>query len=156
MNAADEEFLGIISKNLAPRNHPQTSESDDDKLFCLSLHKELIKVPEEKRLQAKIDLMNVLQKAQRAPCHSPSQYNYQAGMTHRGQRGFFDDTGYNETDPSASSFSPASFSTYNRGYCTGQRNSQSNPSPASNYKNPSPASTRDSQESELMELYRDC
>ncbi|XP_048486662.1 uncharacterized protein LOC125490692 [Plutella xylostella] len=175
MNAADEEFLAIISKNLAPRNQPQTSESDDDKLFCLSLHKELIKVPEEMRLQAKIDLMNVLQKAQRAPCHSPShyipspapspQYNHQAGMTHRGQRGFFNDTGYNETDPSASSFSR---------YCTGQRNSQSNPSPASNYNNPSPASnynnpspasnynnpspasTQDSQESELMELYRDC
>ncbi|KAG5897655.1 hypothetical protein JTB14_024484 [Gonioctena quinquepunctata] len=50
LNAADEEFLSIIKTNLASGNQPQTSnqmESDDDKLFCLSLHKELLKVPEE-------------------------------------------------------------------------------------------------------------
>lgn len=42
LNAADEEFLAIIKTNLASNHQPDRSnqmESDDDKLFCLSLHK---------------------------------------------------------------------------------------------------------------------
>ncbi|XP_034836476.1 uncharacterized protein [Maniola hyperantus] len=93
LNAADEEFISIIKTNLASGNQPQTSnqtESDDDKLFCLSLHKELLKVPEEHRLQTKIEIMKVLQ-AQQVLCLKPaaarsdyqpsSQYHYQTGMT---------------------------------------------------------------------------
>ncbi|KAG5865426.1 hypothetical protein JTB14_004465 [Gonioctena quinquepunctata] len=162
LNAADEDFLSIIKTNLASGNQPQTSnqmESDDDKLFCLSLHKELLKVPEENRLQTKIELMKVLQ-AQQALClepaaarsaYQPTQYQYQMEMTQRGQREYFGETGYTAIDPSTSSFPPATFSTYNRGYCT-----SSTPPMTSSYKNqttPSPASTQDSNESELMELY---
>lgn len=98
LNAADEEFLSIIKTNLASGSQSQTSnqmESDDDKLFCLSLHKELLKVPEENRLQTKIELMKVLQ-AQQALCpavrsdYQPStQYHYQTGMTQRGQTLFW-------------------------------------------------------------------
>lgn len=160
LNAADEEFLSIIKTNLASGNQPQTSnqvESDDDKLFCLSLHKELVKVPEENRLQTKIELMKVLQ-AHQALClksaaarsdYQPStQYHYQTEITQRGQRDCYGETGYTATDPSTSSFPSATFSTYNRGYCTASR-----PPTTSSYKNPSPASTQDSNESELMELY---
>lgn len=54
LNAADEEFLAIIKTNLASNHQADRSnqmESDDDKLFCLSLHKELLKVPEKHRLE---------------------------------------------------------------------------------------------------------
>lgn len=158
LNAADEEFLAIIKTNLAAKNQPHTSnqgEFDDDKLFCLSLHKELIKIPEEIRLQTKIELMRVLQ-AQQALCHKPStarslyipstQYNYR-------QRDYFEGAGYNAIDPSISSIPPANFSNYNRGYCTVQSNAPS--TSAYNPTTPSPASTLDSQDSVLMELYDD-
>ncbi|KAG5865543.1 hypothetical protein JTB14_009252 [Gonioctena quinquepunctata] len=114
INAADEEFLSTIKTNLAPGNQPQTSnqmESDDDKLFCLSLHEELLKVPEENRLQTKIELMKVIQ-AQQALClkpaaarsayQPPTQYHYQMEMTQRGQREYFGETGYTAIDPSTS------------------------------------------------------
>nr|CAH7731648.1 unnamed protein product [Callosobruchus chinensis] len=62
-----------------------------------------------------------------------------------------DATRYNAIDPSTPSFPPTTFTTYNRGYCTVQRNTPSMTSvdrpPTST---PSPASTLDS---ELMELY---
>ncbi|XP_039753356.1 uncharacterized protein LOC120628802 [Pararge aegeria] len=159
LNAADEEFLAIINKNLTSRNQPQTSnqmESDDDKLFCMSLHKELIKIPEENRLQTKIELMKVLQAQQtmydkpsavRSAYQPSTQYHYQVGLTQRGQRDYFEETGYNTTESLTSSLSPA---TYNRGYFTTPRNTLAqNTLPTT----PSPASTQDSQESELMELY---
>ncbi|XP_046970602.1 uncharacterized protein LOC124537756, partial [Vanessa cardui] len=150
LNAADEEFFAIIKTNLASKNQPHTSnqtESDDDKLFCLSLHKELLKISEQNRLQTKIELMKVLQlmkllQGQQALYHKPStarsvyippQYNYQTGMTQRGQRDYFEETGYNTIDPSISSVPPATFSSYNRGYCTVQRNT---PSTTSAYNNP--------------------
>ncbi|KAJ2941416.1 hypothetical protein O0L34_g3625 [Tuta absoluta] len=167
LNAADEEFLAIIKTNLGSKHQPDTSnqtEPDDDKLFCLSLHKELLKVPEENRLQTKIELMKVLQ-AQQTLSHKPStarsaylpstQYHFQTGMTQRGQRDYFEETGYNTIDPSTSSFPPATFSSYNRNYCTMQRNTPSTTSAYNNPTTPSPASTQDSQESELMELYAD-
>ncbi|KAG5885336.1 hypothetical protein JTB14_014355 [Gonioctena quinquepunctata] len=124
-------------------------ESDDDKLFCLSLHKELLEVPEENILQTKIELIKVLQ-AQQALClkpaaarsayQPPTQYHYHVEMTQRGQREYFGETGYTAIDPSTSSFPPATFSTNNRGYCTA-----STPPTTSSYKNqttPSPASTK--------------
>ncbi|KAG5884921.1 hypothetical protein JTB14_034119 [Gonioctena quinquepunctata] len=163
LNAADEEFISNIKTNLASGNQPQTSnqmESDDDKLFCLSLHKELLEVPEENRLQTKIELMKVLRTQQalcfkpvaaRSAYQAPTQYHYQTEMAQRGQREYFGETGYTAIDPSTSSFPPATFSTYNRSYCTA-----STPPTTSSYKNqttPSPASTQDSNESELMELY---
>lgn len=66
MSAADTEFLNIIKHNIGSRNQqhskvPCIMESDDDKLFCLSLHKELLKVSEVNRMEVKI-----LQKAQQS------------------------------------------------------------------------------------------
>ncbi|VVC95006.1 unnamed protein product [Leptidea sinapis] len=51
MTAADAEFLNIIKNNISTRNQQKplissVTEGDDDKLFCLSLHKELLKAPE--------------------------------------------------------------------------------------------------------------
>lgn len=71
MSAADTEFLNIIKHNIGSRNQQNTQvpcimESDDDKLFCLSLHKELLKVPDVNRMEVKIELMKVLQKAQQS------------------------------------------------------------------------------------------
>lgn len=167
LNAADEEFLSIIKQNLSSGNHPPSSnqmEQDDDKLFCLSLHKELIKVPEENRLQAKIELMEVLQTHQalrhkpfhKTPSaarsfHSSTQYTnqpplYQGEITHRGQN-IFQETAYNVIDPSTSSLIPA-YSAY-----SAQRNAPSTASAYSNPRTPSSASTQDSQDSEMMELF---
>lgn len=59
--------------NIASGNQPQTSsttEPDDDKLFCLSLHKEHLKVPELNRLQPKSKIINVLQKGQQVLYHT--------------------------------------------------------------------------------------
>lgn len=166
LSAADEEFLTIIKTNVASGNQPSNqTESDDDKLFCMSLHKELLKVPDENRLQTKIELMKVLQAQQARSAYLPStQYHYQTGLTQlRGQRDYYEDTEYNAIDPSTSSFPPAPplrsavppaiLSTYNRGYSTVQRNTPSTTSAYKNPTTPSPASTHDSQESELMELY---
>ncbi|CAH2011206.1 unnamed protein product [Acanthoscelides obtectus] len=60
MTAADAEFLNIINKNISCRNQQQpllssVMEGDDDKLFCLSLHKELLKVPEANRIAVKLN-----------------------------------------------------------------------------------------------------
>lgn len=79
-------------------------------------------------------------------------------MTQRGQRDYFEETGYNTIDPSTSSFPPATFSAYNRGSsrnCTVQRNNPPTTPAYNNPTTPSPASTQDSQQSELMELYSD-
>nr|CAH7768086.1 unnamed protein product [Callosobruchus chinensis] len=121
LTAADEAFLTVIKSNLTSTKQPQISnqmDPDDDKLFCLSLHKELLKVSEENRLQTKIELMKVLQ-AQQAqyarPVYLPSpQYHYETGMTQRGQRDYSAATGYNAIDPSTPSFPPTTFTTYNR------------------------------------------
>lgn len=71
MTAADAEFLNIIKNNISSRNQQQplvssVTEGDDDKLFCLSLHKELLKVPEANRIAVKIELMKILQAAQQS------------------------------------------------------------------------------------------
>ncbi|XP_044746945.1 uncharacterized protein LOC123308387 [Coccinella septempunctata] len=83
MGAADAEFLDIIQKNLNEHQtiqHPSMTEQDDDKLFCLSLHKELLKVPEVNRLQTKIEMMHVLQRGQQlgqqVPIVSPHQMSF--------------------------------------------------------------------------------
>lgn len=51
-------------------------DDDDDKLFCLSLHKELKKVPENSRLRTKIEILNVIQCAQQSATSHPEQIHH--------------------------------------------------------------------------------
>lgn len=64
ISAPDKEFLNILQKDI--------TENDPDKLFCLYLHKELVKIPEDIRFQIKIEIMNVIQKAQRISYAQPA------------------------------------------------------------------------------------
>lgn len=56
LNPADEHFANIQERSLAQKQVPEKQEEDEDKLFCLSLWKEIKKVPESKRLKLKIDI----------------------------------------------------------------------------------------------------
>lgn len=50
LNPADEHFANILEKSMAQRYVPEKKDEDDeDKLFCLSLVKEIKKVSEDKR-----------------------------------------------------------------------------------------------------------
>lgn len=62
MSPADTAFLNVVKQQITSKS--QTMEQDDDKLFCLSLHKELLKVPEQNRIGVKIEMMACLQRAQ--------------------------------------------------------------------------------------------
>ncbi|GBP12665.1 hypothetical protein EVAR_10313_1 [Eumeta japonica] len=78
----EEKIAVLIEKSIESRKHFQNelqensiTKQDDDKLFCLSLYKELIKVPENRRLATKIELLQVIQKGQSLP--PPVRYNTQ-------------------------------------------------------------------------------
>lgn len=67
----EEKLAVLIEKSIESRQNFQTelqensiTKQDDDKLFCLSLYKELKKVPENRRLATKIELLQVIQKGQ--------------------------------------------------------------------------------------------
>ncbi|KAL4708521.1 hypothetical protein ACJJTC_014129 [Scirpophaga incertulas] len=81
INAVDKQIVDILEKSLHARQKLQTAQltnEDDDKLFCLSLYTELKKVPENRRLSTKIELLNVIQKAQNpALPQQTNQYQYQ-------------------------------------------------------------------------------
>jgi len=52
LHPADEHFANILEKSMAQRYVPkQKNKDDEDKLLCLSLVKEIKKVPEYKRLK---------------------------------------------------------------------------------------------------------
>lgn len=59
MNPIDKQFVDILNKSVALREQRQTEipKEDDDKLFCMSLYKELKKVPEHGRIRTKIQLL---------------------------------------------------------------------------------------------------
>lgn len=81
MNPIDKQFVDILNKSIALREQRQTEipKEDDDKLFCMSLYKELKKVPEHGRIRTKIQLLEVIQRAQDFynPSHShPAPQNY--------------------------------------------------------------------------------
>lgn len=69
LHPADEHFANIIEKSLNQRNTVEKKEDDEDKLFCLSLYKEIKKVPEAMRLKTKIEIYNVLLKNQSKQTH---------------------------------------------------------------------------------------
>lgn len=60
-NPADERFANILEQSLAQKNvsHPK-EDDDEDKLFCLSLVKDIKKNPEYRRLQTKIAICNLI------------------------------------------------------------------------------------------------
>lgn len=65
LTPADEYFGDILEKSLMAREkRDEENFQDEDKLFCLSLCKELKKIPESNRLTAKIGLLDVLQRAE--------------------------------------------------------------------------------------------
>ncbi|XP_050527873.1 uncharacterized protein LOC126897967, partial [Daktulosphaira vitifoliae] len=60
LHPADEHFANVIEKSLSSRSIPEKNEEDEDKLFCLSLYKEIKKVPEAMRLKTKIEIYNLI------------------------------------------------------------------------------------------------
>ncbi|XP_027229943.2 uncharacterized protein [Penaeus vannamei] len=64
LNPADKHFADILERNLLERRKEEENRNDDDRLFCLSLYKELKKVPENLRLMTKIEVLNVIHRAQ--------------------------------------------------------------------------------------------
>lgn len=64
LHPADEYFAKIIEKSLNQRNVAEKKEDDEDKSFCLSLVKEIKKVPEAMRLKTKIEIYNLILKNQ--------------------------------------------------------------------------------------------
>ncbi|GBP34033.1 hypothetical protein EVAR_94045_1 [Eumeta japonica] len=83
----EEKIAVLIEKSIESRKHFQNelqensiTKQDDDKLFCLSLYKELIKVPENRRLATKIELLQVIQK--RTKLTTPCSLQYSADDTY--------------------------------------------------------------------------
>ncbi|XP_072947672.1 uncharacterized protein [Epargyreus clarus] len=81
----EEKLAVLIEKSIESRQNFQNelqensiTKQDDDKLFCLSLYKELKKVPENKRLATKIELLQVIQKGQilQPPVRYSTQHSY--------------------------------------------------------------------------------
>ncbi|XP_042884795.1 uncharacterized protein LOC122261317 [Penaeus japonicus] len=70
LNPGDLHIANILERSLLAR---QIEENDEDKLFCLSLYKEMKKVPEKIRLMTKIELLNVLHRAQTLGTPHPIQ-----------------------------------------------------------------------------------
>lgn len=59
----------------------QLNDEDDDKLFCLSLSKELKKVPENQQLSTKIEIMNLIKKSQRQVSGPQINWDFYSGFT---------------------------------------------------------------------------
>ncbi|XP_077270213.1 uncharacterized protein LOC143901662 [Temnothorax americanus] len=72
LNATEKHFSDILQKSLLSRQKQEESYEDEDKLFCLSLHKELKKIPGEHRLMIKISIMETIQRAQNLYLPKPS------------------------------------------------------------------------------------
>ncbi|XP_076047830.1 uncharacterized protein LOC143029186 isoform X2 [Oratosquilla oratoria] len=83
LDPVDKHFADILEKSLLFRRKEEEQQDDEDRLFCLSLSKEMKKVPENRRLMAKIEIMNVIQRAQlvhNPPSHG-QQYTVHSGYT---------------------------------------------------------------------------
>lgn len=73
LNPGDLHIANILEKSLLARQTEEEKQNDEDKLFCLSLYKEMKKVPENSRLMTKIEILNVLHRAQTLGAHHPIQ-----------------------------------------------------------------------------------
>lgn len=79
LNPADEHFANILERSIDARNKNVTEkkeDDDEDKLFCLSLVKEIKKVSENRRLKLKIEMYNLLERYQSAEAQSFGDINY--------------------------------------------------------------------------------
>lgn len=81
ISSADERFASILEQSLAQKNvsHPKEDDDDEDKLFCLSLVKEIKKIPEYRRLQTKIAIYNLIlqnQNVLQGPQHQTFENQY--------------------------------------------------------------------------------
>ncbi|GBP77296.1 hypothetical protein EVAR_31728_1 [Eumeta japonica] len=79
LNPADEHFANILERSIDARNKNVTEkkeEDDEDKLFCLSLVKEIKKVSENRRLKLKIEMYNLLERYQSAEVQPFEKINY--------------------------------------------------------------------------------
>ncbi|KAG8289300.1 hypothetical protein J6590_107336 [Homalodisca vitripennis] len=75
LNPVDKHFSDILTKSIAVREKQQleSTNDDEDKLFCLSLYKELKKIPEQGRIRTKIQLLEVIQRSQE--CYQPTHHS---------------------------------------------------------------------------------
>lgn len=155
MTAADTEFLNIIKNNISTRNQQQplvssVTEGDDDKLFCLSLHKELLKVPEANRIAVKIELMKILQAAQQSSQSTVYSNNSYSCFSNSSASSSTSTSipvrpRYHAQPSRPNEFT---FQEYDRNYISVPRSSQ-----AALYVNSPSTSSRDSQDSECLDLF---
>lgn len=68
-------FLDSLPSVFGSYKHNSKQKDDDDKLFCLSLYKEIRKVPEHNRLEVKIELLRVLRTAQMLSLNETQKYH---------------------------------------------------------------------------------
>ncbi|XP_050708921.1 uncharacterized protein LOC126993822 [Eriocheir sinensis] len=73
LNPGDLHIANILERSLLARQNEEEKQNDEDKLFCLSLYKEMKKVPESSRLMTKIELLNVVHRAQTLGTQHPIQ-----------------------------------------------------------------------------------
>ncbi|KOB58172.1 Uncharacterized protein OBRU01_25467 [Operophtera brumata] len=111
---SEERLADILENSIESRDKIQrqiqesmSKPDDDDKLFCMSLYTELKKVPQNKRLATKIELLQVIQKGQilSSPIHITSQQNTPSAVFRQNQQysnphGYF--TGYSTIVPGES------------------------------------------------------
>lgn len=62
LNKALEGINQILKELFKCRTQHESVLGDEDKLFLLSLHRDLKSIPPEKRLMAKVELMQILHK----------------------------------------------------------------------------------------------
>lgn len=131
MNAVDKQIHDILQKSLNAKEQNETgrlTKGDDDKLlFCLSLHSELKKVPENQRLTTKIQLLNVIKEAQ----------NYHQSLTL-------------QTNQHQYMYSTPTYSGYTTAKPPTQQWSTTPPPPPSSW---SPSPTGSSQDSDNLNLF---
>lgn len=73
----DDELIQVLKDKLLRENEQPSDESDEDRLFLLSLVSELKKVPADKKLQVKSQIITTIAQAQQAYQQLP-QYQYPA------------------------------------------------------------------------------
>lgn len=78
LNPVDEIFVNILEKSLAQKSEHKIQEEDEDKLFCLSLYKEIKKVPESRRLKTKIKIYDLILKNQNIYSHQLQSQEFQS------------------------------------------------------------------------------
>lgn len=79
LHPADEHFADLLQQSINTRNNNATEkkeDDDEDKLFCLSLVKEIKNNPENRRLKLKIEIYNLLERYQFAHAQPFEDFNY--------------------------------------------------------------------------------